>query len=72
MLNRALESQLRSTEFFFTSAEIKGDDKQVESGETGNTSEQPEADLKTLTAKHQGTLQPSVCSFIIIIEGLRA
>ena len=39
---------------FFSSDQIGGDHKQVESGETGNTSEQPEALLKTLTADHQG------------------
>ena len=55
-INSALESQLRGTEFVFTSAEIKDDHKQVESGEKGNTSEQPEADLKTLTAERQGRL----------------
>ena len=61
MVSRALETQFKSNNFF-SSAEIRDDHKQVESGETGNTSEQPETVLKTLAADHQGRLQPGSAS----------
>ena len=55
MVNAAFESGLRSNDFFFSTAEIGDDHKQVESCETGNTSEQPKMFLKMLAAKHQGS-----------------
>ena len=39
---------------FFSTAEIGDEHKQVESCETGNTSEQSQTFLKTLAAQHQG------------------
>ena len=42
-------------EFFFAVG-IRDDLKQVESGETRNTSEPPDSFLKTLTADHRGRL----------------
>ena len=46
----------RSNELF-SPAETGDDNKQVESGETGNTSEQTGTVLKTPTAYHQGRLR---------------
>ena len=54
MVNRALESGLRSNELFFSTAETGDDHKQVESCETGNTNEQSKIFLKTLATQHQG------------------
>ena len=53
MANGALQSGLRSNEIFIFH-------KQVETGKTGNISEQPEALLKTSTVDHQGrfTMKP--------------
>ena len=42
-------------EFFFVVG-IRDDHKQVESSETGNTSEPLDSFLKTVTADHQGRL----------------
>ena len=57
MVNGAFESGLTSNGmFFFCLVEIRDDRKQVESSETGNTSEPPDSFLKTLTADYQGRL----------------
>ena len=59
MVNGAFESRLMSNGNFFAVG-ISDDHKQVESGETGNTSEQSETLLKASTADHQGsfTMKP--------------
>ena len=51
-----VESGLTNKTFLFSAAETGDNHKQVESRETGNTSEQPGFFFEELTADHQGRL----------------